>query len=157
MLRALIDYVLLATGSEGSVAFGNSPVPTGPSQYDQYYNWMDGGDWGTGYTQNPVTGQPYAPQMVARGDYGRVPAEFWADGPDSETPPGHWFTVANYVSDNLTEKRIGGQGPLVDDLEWEVKLYLALGGTMHDVAVSVWGMKDFDDYSRPVSAFRAVA
>ena len=47
---------------------------------------------------NPVTGQPYAPQIVPRGDYYRVLAEFWADGPASETPPGHWFTIANYVS-----------------------------------------------------------
>ena len=41
---------------------------------------------------NPSTGQPYESQMVLRGDYTRVLAEFWADGPDSETPPGHWFT-----------------------------------------------------------------
>ena len=27
-------------------------------------------------------------------------AEFWADGPKSETPPGHWNTVANEVSDS---------------------------------------------------------
>jgi len=36
--------------------------------------------------------------MVELGDYGRILAEFWADGPDSETPPGHWFTILNYVS-----------------------------------------------------------
>lgn len=53
-----------------------------------------------GYDLNPVTGQPYTPQLVPRGDYTRVLAEFWADGPDSETPPGHWFTILNYVSDN---------------------------------------------------------
>jgi hypothetical protein len=135
---------------------GNAPLPD-PSQWRSYYDFEEGGDWGTGYAVNPVTGQPYTPQMVARGDYGRVLAEFWADGPDSETPPGHWFTVANYVSDNLTEKRIGGQGPLLDDLEWEVKLYLTLGGTMHDVAVAVWGMKGWYDYVRPVSALRAMA
>ena len=37
--------------------------------------------------------------MVLRGDYTRVLAEYWADGPDSETPPGHWFALLNYVSD----------------------------------------------------------
>jgi hypothetical protein len=138
-------------------AQGNAPLPD-PSEWRSYYDFEGGGDWGTGYPDgNPVTGQPYAEQWVPRADYARVLAEFWADGPDSETPPGHWFAVANYVNDNLAEKRIGGQGPILDDLEWEVKLYLALGGTMHDVAVSVWGMKGWYDYSRPVSALRAMA
>jgi hypothetical protein len=104
-----------------------------------------------------VTKQPYPPQIVPRGDYVRVLAEFWADGPSSETPPGHWFTIANSVNDNLATKRLGGQGPVVDELEWDVKLYLTLGGALHDVAVSVWGMKGWYDYARPVSALRAMA
>ncbi|MGH0035504.1 MAG: FG-GAP-like repeat-containing protein [Myxococcota bacterium] len=135
---------------------GNSPLPD-PSEWRSYYDFENGGDWGAGYALNPVTGQPYPPQLVPRGDYARVLAEFWADGPASETPPGHWFTIANYVSDNLAEKRLGGTGPAVDDLEWDVKLYLTLGGTMHDVAVAVWGMKGWYDYIRPVSALRAMA
>ena len=41
-----------------------------------------------------------------------VIAEFWADGPDSELPPGHWNTLANYVTDHpLLERRLGGAGP----------------------------------------------
>jgi hypothetical protein len=135
---------------------GNSPLPD-PSEWRDYYDFEGGGDWGTGYALNPVTGQPYEPQIVPRGDYARALAEFWADGPDSETPPGHWFTIANYVSDNLFQKRIGGEGPVLDPLEWDVKLYLALGGTVHDVAVAVWGMKGWYDYVRPVSALRAMA
>ena len=111
---------------------------------------------GHGYDVNPVTGQPYTPQMVPAGDYYRVLAEFWADGPDSETPPGHWFTIANYVSDHpLTTKRLDGRD--VDDLEWDVKLYLALGGAMHDVAIAAWGVKGWYDYIRPVSAIRYLA
>jgi hypothetical protein len=33
-------------------------------------------------------------------------------------------------------KRIAGSGPLLGDLEWDAKLYFALGGAMHDAAVS---------------------
>lgn len=44
---------------------------------------------GSGYQTNPRTGAPYENQFVPAGDYYRVLAEFWADGPDSETPPGH--------------------------------------------------------------------
>ncbi|MGB0132676.1 vanadium-dependent haloperoxidase [Dokdonella sp.] len=113
---------------------------------------------GHGYAVNPATGQPYAPEVVPAGDYYRVLAEFWADGPSSETPPGHWFAIANTVSDHpLVIKRIGGNGPVLDDLQWDVKLYLALGGAMHDVAVASWGLKGWYDYIRPISAIRYLA
>ena len=55
---------------------------------------------GNGHDENPATGKPYPPNRVLRGDYARALAEFWADGPKSETPPGHWNTVANEVSDS---------------------------------------------------------
>jgi len=138
-------------------SFGNAPTPD-VDEWEQYYDYFEGGDWGTGYDLNPVTGEPYDVQMVPRGDYGRILAEFWADGPDSETPPGHWFTILNFVSDQPElEKRIGGEGPIVDDLEWDVKTYLAMGGAMHDCAVSAWGIKGFYDYIRPISALRFLA
>jgi hypothetical protein len=96
--------------------------------------------------------------LVKRGDYARILAEFWADGPESETPPGHWFTIFNYVSDHpLCTKQYKGVGPVMEDVEWSVKGYLALGGAMHDVAVTVWGMKGWYDSSRPLSAIRRMA
>ncbi|NNF43538.1 MAG: vanadium-dependent haloperoxidase [Phycisphaerales bacterium] len=138
-------------------SIGNAPLPD-PAQYADYYDLADGGDWGTGYDINPVTGKPYEPQLVPRGDYARILAEFWADGPDSETPPGHWFVLLNYVSDHpLTTKQLGGAGPVLDDLEWDVKTYLAMGGAMHDVAIASWGVKGWYDYLRPISAIRWMA
>lgn len=108
-----------------------------------------------GYAVNPVTGQPYADNFVATADYGRVLAEYWADGPNSETPPGHWNVIANEISDHpLLEQRIGGVGEIVDDLEWDVKLYFALNGATHDAAVAGWGTKGVYDYSRPVTMIR---
>ncbi len=87
---------------------------------------------GSGYSSNPVTGAPYQQNLVDHADFGRAVAEFWADGPNSETPPGHWNTLANTVSDALgDELRIGGVGPPVDWLEWDVKLYLALNAANH--------------------------
>ena len=66
--------------------------------------------------------------------------------------------MANYVSDHpALIKRIGGAGSLVDDLEWDVKLYVALGGAVHDAAVAAWGIKGWYDYVRPVSAIRYMA
>jgi hypothetical protein len=98
------------------------------------------------------------PQVVPRGDYTRVLAQFWADGPNSETPPGHWFTIFNHVSEHpQLVKQYRGQGRVLSDLEWDVKGYLVLGGAMHDVAVTVWGIKGWYDSSRPVSVLRYMA
>ena len=113
---------------------------------------------GTGYAVNPITGAAYAPNLVKRGDWARVLAEFWADGPNSETPPGHWNVIANYVSDHLEgQKCLGGAGPLLNDLEWDVKLYLAVNGAEHDAAVGCWGTKRQYDAVRPISAIRYMA
>jgi hypothetical protein len=110
---------------------------------------------GGGHERNPVTGEPYAPNLVPRGDFGRVLAEYWADGPRSETPPGHWNALANEVSDSPeVEHRIGGAGREVDRLEWDVKLYLALNGALHDAAVAAWGAKGHYDSARPISLIR---
>jgi hypothetical protein len=110
---------------------------------------------GSGWPVNPATGQPYAPNIVKRGDWGRILAEFWADGPDSETPPGHWNVLANYVSDHpLVTKRIGGSGAVLDSLEWDVKTYLAMNGAVHDAAIAAWGAKAIYDYVRPISMIR---
>jgi hypothetical protein len=138
-------------------AIGNGPLPD-PDEWAAFYDVDGGGDWGTGHPINPVTGQPYPPNIVPRGDYTRVLAEFWADGPESETPPGHWFTIANYVADHpLFVKRMGGTGPELDDLQWDVKMYLMMGGAMHDAAISAWGIKGWYDYTRPVSSVRYMA
>ncbi len=152
----LIDISPASLGSPDNVNIEYYPASF--DDYDQFYDLFEGGDPSTGYDVNPVTGEAYAPQIVPRGDYARVLAEFWADGPDSETPPGHWFVITNEVNDNpLLEKRIGGAGPEVGPLEWDVKLYFALGGAMHDSAIAAWGIKGYYDYIRPLSAIRAMA
>ncbi|HEY2776033.1 MAG TPA: vanadium-dependent haloperoxidase [Candidatus Binatia bacterium] len=110
---------------------------------------------GSGRPLNPVTGQPYAPQLVLRADYARVLAEFWADGPNSETPPGHWNVIANFVADQPRfAKRLHGTGPVVDNLEWDVKTYLAVNGAVHDAAIAAWGNKGRYDSARPISMIR---
>jgi hypothetical protein len=110
---------------------------------------------GHGHPVNPATGQPYAADVVNQGDFGRVMAEFWADGPKSETPPGHWNVLANAASDELAPNlKIGGTGPVVGRLEWDVKLYLALNGAVHDAAIAAWGLKGHYDSIRPISMIR---
>ena len=136
----------------------NGPLPRTFAELPAFYRLIEGGDRGPGRPLNPRTGMPYEPQWVPRGDYARVLAEFWADGPTSETPPGHWFTILNYVSDQPSlSKRFEGQGPVLDDLEWDVKAYFTLGGAVHDAAIVAWGAKGWYDTIRPISAIRWMA
>jgi hypothetical protein len=114
-----------------------------------------GANDGKGLAQNPATGQPYAANVVPVADFGRVLAEFWADGPKSETPPGHWNVIANYASDNpLFARKLGGVGSALDALEWDVKMYLALNGAVHDAACSAWDIKRRQLGGRPSTYIR---
>jgi uncharacterized protein DUF6851/vanadium-dependent haloperoxidase-like protein len=110
---------------------------------------------GHGRPQNPSTNQPYPPDVVNQGDFTRSLAEFWADGPNSETPPGHWNVIANTVSDQLSpDLKIAGSGTRIERLQWDVKLYFALNAAVHDAAIAAWGAKGYYDSVRPISIIR---
>ena len=143
----------ISPNSIGNFSLDNLPIEV--SDYNNFYNYLSGGDSSNGHDLNPFTNLPYEPQYALRGDYSRVLAEFWADGPESETPPGHWFVILNKVNDDpLLVKKFQGSGELLSNLEWDIKSYFILGGTLHDAAVSVWGIKGWYDYVRPISVIR---
>jgi hypothetical protein len=125
-------------------ALGNNPLGTND---------------GTGHPINPSTGASYVSQYVRRADFGRVVAEFWADGPDSETPPGHWNAIANSVSDELDyrlpESTVLGSSE--SRLEWDLRMFLGINGALHDAGVAAWGTKAHYDYGRPISMVRFLA
>lgn len=73
----------------------------------------------------------------------KVIAEYWADGPKSELPPGHWALFAAFMS----EKR----NHTFDD---DVKLFFALSNAIFDASIATWESKLFYDYARPVTAIR---
>lgn len=140
-------------------SMGNvTSLPTTLAGQHAFYNYLQGGDPGTGYTVNPATGLPYTPQYVKRGDFTRVVSQYWADGPSSETPPGHWYLLLNQVTDDpLFQKKYEGTGPVLNDLEWDVKAYFTLGGAVHDAAIAAWGIKGWYDSPRPMSMIRKMA
>ncbi|HET9954439.1 MAG TPA: vanadium-dependent haloperoxidase [Polyangiaceae bacterium] len=120
-----------------------------------YGNNSLGTNDGAGHRRNPVTGRAYASQRVKRGDFTRVLAEFWADGPNSETPPGHWNTLANGVADSDGfERRLFGEGEPLSALDWDVHLYLALNGAEHDAAIAAWELKRKYATARPITLIR---
>jgi PAP2 superfamily len=67
-------------------------------------------------------------------------AEWWADGPGSETPPGTWILFAKQVSDRKGHT-----------LAQDVKMHFALTNAMFDAGIAVWGYKRQYDYARPIT------
>jgi hypothetical protein len=67
-------------------------------------------------------------------------AEWWADGPGSETPPGTWVLFAKDVSDRKGHT-----------LAQDVKMHFALANAMFDAGIAVWGYKRQFDNSRPIT------
>jgi len=150
---AMKDWIVEVIGKTASLDPGDPRViDISPAAYG--HNSLGAND-GKGWAKNPVTGQPYAPEVVPLGDFARVMAEFWADGPKSETPPGHWNTIANSVSDAPGfERRLFGAGPPLDPLSWDVHAYLALNGAEHDAAIAAWDVKRRSMTVRPISLVR---
>jgi hypothetical protein len=76
-------------------------------------------------------------------DRQKVTAEYWADGPKSEFPPGHWALIAQVVS------RIRGHS-----LDYDAQMFFALGNAMLDASVAAWAAKYKWDFVRPITAIR---
>lgn len=76
-------------------------------------------------------------------DYQKVSAEYWADGPSSEQPPGHWNLFARFVSQR-------DQNTVDDD----AKLFFALNNALLDAGIASWDNKRAFDYVRPITAIR---
>jgi hypothetical protein len=70
-------------------------------------------------------------------------AVYWADGPSTETPPGHWMLFAQAVSARDRNS--------IDD---DVKLFFALANALLDASIAAWDCKSAFDSVRPVSAIR---
>ncbi len=76
-------------------------------------------------------------------DEQKVIAEFWADGPRSETPPGHWNQLAQGVA--VRDQHDIGQ---------DARMYLALNAAVMDAGIVTWYTKRVYDFIRPASAIR---
>jgi hypothetical protein len=74
-------------------------------------------------------------------DRQKMIAEYWADGPNSELPPGHWNLFAQFVSARDHH-----------NLAKDVKMFFALTNAIFDASISVWDAKRAFDSVRPVTA-----
>jgi hypothetical protein len=81
-------------------------------------------------------------------DEQKMIAEYWADGPKSELPPGHWDLFAQFVS------RRGRNGEHRHGLDADVKLFFALTNAIFDASICCWDNKRAFDSVRPITAIR---
>jgi hypothetical protein len=147
---AAVDVLRASNDLDGS---DDTTIDIGPGARGDNSLGTNDGD---GHALNPVTGAPYLANRVRRADYDRLIAEFWADGPTSETPPGHWNVLANGVSDSpYLASRIGPGAAA--RLAWDVRLYFVLNGSLHDAAIAAWGIKREYNAVRPISMIRYLA
>ena len=70
-------------------------------------------------------------------------AVYWADGPGSETPPGHWNLIAQWVSRRHRQS-----------LDLDARMFFALNAGLLDASIACWETKYRWDYARPISLVR---
>ena len=107
----------------------------------------------------PLPGPPmqpdgtYSPTEIATAlkdtsnlsDTQKMKAEYWADGPKSEFPPGHAAVFAQALSRMRH-----------DTLDQDAKLFFALGNALMDASISAWEAKYQFDCVRPITAIRTL-
>jgi hypothetical protein len=76
-------------------------------------------------------------------DVQKAVAEYWADGPRTEFPPGHTAVFAQALSRK--------QG---NTLDTDAKLFFMMGNAMMDASIAAWWQKYKYDFVRPVTAIR---
>ena len=69
--------------------------------------------------------------------------EYWADGPASELPPGHWGVFAQFVSQRDNHS-----------IAKDAKMFFALHNATMDAGIVAWHLKRKFDGVRPITAVR---
>lgn len=102
-----------------------------------------------------LTSQEWADAYNEVKDYGRIDstlrsadqkqiARFWADGPGTYTPPGHWNQIAVQAA-----QQVGNS--LLDN----ARLFAQLNVAMADAAIVSWNAKYAFEFWRPITAIQA--
>jgi PAP2 superfamily len=69
--------------------------------------------------------------------------EYWADGPASELPPGHWGLFGQFVSRRDNQS-----------IDQDVKMFFIMHNASMDAGIAAWHLKRKYDSVRPITAVR---
>ncbi len=75
-------------------------------------------------------------------------ADYWANGPHSETPPGHWEIFAQFVAAQYVSARDKHA------LDIDVVGFFILSNAIFDAGIACWECKRYYNYVRPITAVR---
>jgi hypothetical protein len=130
---AFLPYLLPQWGFVAPFAMSNSSQfrPPGPPSLDSQRYVAD-------YEEVKELGAAVGSTRTA--DQTEI-ALFWADGAGTETPPGHWNSIAQIIA--------AARG---DTLEQNARLFALLNIAMADAAICAWDAKYTFDSWRPVTA-----
>ena len=115
---------------------GSQRSPTGPAKY--------------GSAEYLDQAQALLDLSAGLTDEQKMIAEYWADGPRSELPPGHWNLFAQFVS------RRDHHGVQAHGIERDVKLFFALTNAVADAGCCAWDNKCAFNSVRPITAIRTL-
>jgi hypothetical protein len=142
------DQVALTPHWGSVTGFGLEEVgqvrPDAPPQSGDSSEYIDG--LGNVTTNDQAYIDQFTAVMEASADLTteeKVIAEFWADGPRSEAPPGHWNQIAQDIS--LRENH---------GVDEDAKMFFALNAALLDAGIATWEAKYYYDFIRPQSAIR---
>ncbi|HEU5228428.1 MAG TPA: phosphoesterase [Ktedonobacteraceae bacterium] len=75
-------------------------------------------------------------------------ADYWANGPHSETPPGHWLLFTQFFAAQfLSQKNRHG-------LNSDITLFFMVANAVFDAGIACWECKRFYNSVRPITAVR---
>src|SRR6476659_1573111 len=99
-----------------------------------------------GVPNNSISEGSWNPSpQVARTEEQTEIALFWADGAGTETPPGHWNSIAQIIAAAHS-----------NTLEENARLFALLNIAMADAAICAWDAKYTFHFWRPVTAIAFV-
>ena len=73
----------------------------------------------------------------------KLAVEYWADGPDTELPPGHWSLFAQFISQRDR-----------NSIDQDAKMFFAMQNASFDAGIVAWHMKRLYQGVRPITAVR---
>ncbi|HEU5381777.1 MAG TPA: phosphoesterase [Ktedonobacteraceae bacterium] len=101
----------------------------------------------------PMSGPPLAPspdyleqaRQILRYSAGltnvqKISAEYWANGPNQEQPPGHWILLAQFISQRARYT-----------LDQNIKLFFILSNALLDTSIACWTIKRIYDSPYPLT------
>jgi hypothetical protein len=129
------DYLLPQWGfvTPFAIPIGAHFRPLGPPS-------VDGAKYAEEYTEMKALGAAVGSTRTP--EQGLI-AQFWADGAGTETPPGHWNSIAQHV--------VAARGNTLID---NARLFALLNIAMADAAIAAWDAKYSFHSWRPVTAIR---